>query len=466
MNIILTSALSGIILMFAGFFIKSKRHLSILTALLFVMIIVSAIFQLKGCEVLAGKYPNMIENDPFRISFFILLAIIGIYYVLVNRNNFSKPGSQVSDFLALIMISFTGIAVLASFNNLLLMFLGIEILSIPIYALAGSAKHKMRSTEAAVKYFLMGSFSTGIMLMGIALIYGATGSFMMENITAYAFDFQSIYFLGWVMLFFSMCFKVSVAPMHFWAPDVYDGSPTVFSSYMVTIVKGAAFMTFITLFTQFTINSEIVANNYQFMLSFTIMLSLILGNFSALKQTSVKRMLAYSSVVQAGFMMFALFQIDEESKNALLFYTVSYGLSSIVLFYALTQVKNDDYKSFNGLAKRAPVLAFANTIALLSLGGIPLTAGFMAKFMVLSSAMNEPSNLVLIVIALVLAVVSIYYYIKLVIAMYFKKGSKKEIKLKGSTQFLLILGTIATIALGVYPDFLWNLIDCMLNVKP
>lgn len=458
MNIILTSALSGIILMFAGFLFKSKRHLSILTALLFVLIIVSAVFQLNGCEILSGKYPNMIETDPFRISFFILLALVSIYYVLVNRNNFSKPGSQVSDFLALIMFSFTGIAVLASFNNLLLMFLGIEILSIPVYALAGSAKHKMRSTEAAVKYFLMGAFSTGIMLMGVALIYGATGSFLMENIVAYAFDFQSIYFLGWVLLFFSMCFKVSVAPMHFWAPDVYDGSPTVFSSYMVTIVKGGAFMTFITLFTQFTINSEIVANNYQYVLSFTILLSLILGNFSALKQTSVKRMLAYSSVVQAGFMMFALFQIGEESKNALLFYTVSYGLASVVLFYSLTQVKGNEYKSFNGLSRRAPVLAFANTIALLSLAGIPFTSGFIAKFMVLSSAMNEPSNLVLIIIALVLAVVSIYYYIKLVIAMYFRKGSKKEIKLNGTTQFLLVLGTIATIALGVYPDLLWNLI--------
>lgn len=464
MNIILTSALSGIIFMFAGFVLKDKRHLNLLAVLLFVAMIVSAVFQLQGCEILSGKYPNMIETDPYRVSFFILLSLVGIYYTLMNRYNFSKPGSKVSDYFALIFISFTGIAVLASFNNLLLMFLGIEILSIPLYALAGAAKHKMRSTEAAVKYFLMGSFSTGIMLMGIALIYGASGSFMMANITSYAFDFQSIYYLGWVMLVLSMCFKVSVAPMHFWAPDVYDGTPTVFSSYMITIVKGAGFMTFLTLMTSFKITSEIVADNYRYLLSFIIILTLILGNFSALKQKSVKRMLAYSSVVQAGFMMFALFQISEQSKYALLFYTVSYGIASIVLFYALTQVKKDSYKGFNGLGKKSPVLAFAATIALLSLSGIPFTSGFLAKFMILSSAMEEPSNLILVVAALVLAVLSIYYYIKVIIAMYFRKGKGKSIKLSTLSSFLLILGTVLTIALGVYPDLLKMLLNCLSSI--
>lgn len=460
MNIILTSALSGIILMFSGFVFKDKRYLNLLSVLLFVAMIVSAVFQLKGCEILAGKYPNMIETDSYRISFFIILCVVGIYYVLVNRYNFSKPGSQVSDYLALIFISFTGIAVLASFNNLILMFLGIEILSIPLYALAGSAKHKMRSTEAAVKYFLMGAFSTGIMLLGITLIYGASGSFLLENITAYAFDFQSIYYLGWVLLILSLCFKVSVAPLHFWAPDVYDGSPTVFSSYMITIVKGAAFMTFITVMSAFEITSEIVSNNYQYLLSFIIILTLILGNFSALKQTSVKRMLAYSSVVQAGFMMFALFDINETSQNALLFYTISYGLASVVLFYALTQVK-DDYKDFNGLSQRAPVLAFASTIALLSLSGIPFTSGFLAKFMILSSAMGDPSNLILVIAALILAVLSIYYYIKVIIAMYFRSSNKKKIQLSFSTKFMLILGTVLTIALGVYPNLLWMALNCL-----
>lgn len=461
MNIILTSVLSGIIFMFSGFVLKNKFHQSILGVLLFIAMIGASVLQLNGCEVLSGKYPNMIETDPYRISFFILLCLIGIYYLLVNRYNFTRPGSQVSDYMALIFISFAGIAVLTSFNNLILMFLGIEILSIPLYALAGSAKHKMRSTEAAIKYFLMGSFSTGVMLMGMALIYGASGSFLLKDITVYAFDFQSVYYLGWVLLVLSMCFKVSVAPMHFWAPDVYDGTPTVFSSYMITIVKGGAFLTFITLMSGFKITSGIVADNYRYLLSFIIILTLILGNFSALKQSSVKRMLAYSSVVQAGFMMFALFEINEESRYALLFYTVSYGLASIVLFYALTKVDNVEYKGFKGLSKRSPVLAFASVIALLSLAGIPFTSGFLAKFFILSSAMNDPSNLILVLAALVLAVLSIYYYIKVIIAMYFRDTKKKKIKLSFTSKFLLVAGTILTIALGVYPDLLRIILECL-----
>lgn len=460
MNIILTSALSGILFMFSGFVLKDKKKQSILASLLFVVMILSAFFQLNGQEILAGKYENMIVTDTYRIFFFIALCLIGIYYVLVNRNEFSKPGPMVSDYFALIFISFTGIAVIASFNNLILLFLGIEILSVPLYALAGSAKNKNKSTEAAVKYFLMGAFSTAVMLMGIALIYGASGSFLLENLTTYSYDFQSIYYLGWVVLILSMCFKVSVAPMHFWAPDVYDGSPTVFSSYMITIVKGAAFLAFITVLGSFKITAEYVGENYRYLLSFIIILTLILGNFSAMKQSSVKRMLAYSSVVQAGFMMFALFSISETSKNALLFYTVSYGLSSIVLFYALTKTTNLNHKGFTGLSKNSPLLAAACSIALFSLAGIPFTSGFLGKFFILSSAMEDPNNLILVIFALVMAVVSIYYYIKVIRVMYFKKTkNKKKIKLSNTTRILLILGSALNILLGVYPDLLWNFLS-------
>lgn len=457
MNIILTSALSGIIFMFSGFVSKKKLHQSMLAAFLLMAIMVSAAFQLRGCEVLGGKYPNMLVNDNYRIFFFIALCAIGLFYVLVNRNKVGEPGKFVSDYYALIFISLTGIAVLATFNNLLMMFLGVEILSIPVYILAGSAKHRMKSTEAAVKYFLMGAFSTGIMLMGIALIYGASGSFMLKYITAYSTDLQSIYFLGWTMLILSLCFKVSVAPMHYWGPDVYEGTPTVFSSYMVTIVKGGGFLAFISVLSAFKITSEVIAENYRYLLSFIILLTLILGNFSAIKQKSVKRMLAYSSVVQAGYMMFALFVMDQQSKDALLFYTVSYGLSSVVLFYSLTKVDNVNHKGYHGLSKRSPLLATATAVALFSLSGIPFTSGFLAKFFILSAAMQIPSNLFLIIIALILAVISVYYYFKVIVVMYFRESeNKKKIKFSMTSQVLLLLGTALNFALGTYPDLLWN----------
>lgn len=457
MNIILTSALSGIIFMFSGFVLKKKRHQSLLAAFLLLVMIASAFLQINGYEILAGKYSNMVETNNYRILFFVVLAFIGLYYVLVNRREFSRPGKLVSDYMALIFFSFTGIAVIASFSNLIMMFIGIEILSIPLYALAGSAKHKMKSTEAAIKYFLMGAFSTGVMLMGIALIYGASGSFMMSEIINYAFDFQSIYYIGWVLLILSLCFKVSVAPMHFWAPDVYEGTPTVFSSFMITIVKGGGFLAFISVLASFKITSEFVGENYRYLLSFIIVLTLVLANFSAMRQRSVKRMLAYSSVVQAGFMMFALFAINEESQRALLFYTVSYGLSSIVLFYVLTQTINVNHRSFNGLAKSSPLLAAVTSIALFSLAGIPFTSGFLGKFFVLSSAMNDSSNLTLVIVALVLAVVSVFYYIKVIMAMYFRKSKyRRKIRLTLTTKILLIVGSALNIALGIYPDLLWN----------
>lgn len=461
MNIILTSALSGIIFMFSGFVLKDKRKQSILASLLLFAMIVAGVFQLNGQELLAGKYDNMIVTDTYRVLFFIVLCLIGIFYVLMNRNEFSRPGKMVSDYFALIFLSFTGIAVLATFNNMILMFLGIEILSIPLYALAGSAKNKMKSTEAAVKYFLMGAFSTGLMLMGLTLIYGASGSFLLADITSYAFDFQSIYYIGWFLLILSLCFKVSVAPMHFWAPDVYDGTPTVFSSYMITIVKAAGFMAFITVLSSFKLTADYIGENYRYLLSFIIILTLILGNFSAMKQQSVKRMLAYSSVVQAGFMLFALFSVNETSQQALLFYTVSYGLSSIVLFYALTRTINTKHKGFTGLSKNSPMLAAASSIALFSLAGIPFTSGFLGKFFILSSAMEDGQNLALVIFALVMAVVSVYYYIKVIIAMYFKPTkNRRKIKLSLTTQILLVIGSMLNIALGVYPDLLWKLLDC------
>lgn len=462
MNIILTSALSGMIFMFAGFFVKGKRQLSWLAALFFVLIAVSGILQLKGFEVLAGKYPNMLVNDSYRISFFIILCLLGIYYVLMNRNKFSQPGSQVSDFLALIFLSFVGMAVLSTFNNLLLLFLGIEILSIPQYALAGSAKHKTKSTEAAVKYFLMGAFSTGVMLMGIALIYGGTGSFVMDNITAYNYDFQWIYYLGWVMLGLALCFKVAVAPMHFWGPDVYEGTPTVFSSYMITIGKGGGFLAIISTLYVFKVTTGVVADNYRYLLGFIIILTLIMGNFGALKQRSVKRMLAYSSVAQAGYMMFAFYEIGEMSKYALLYYTVSYGLANIVLFYALTKVKVS-YKGFNGLSKRSPLLAMSVSVALFSLAGIPFTSGFLSKFFIISSAMQENSNLLVVIVALILAVLSVVYYFRVIIHMYFRKSNEKKIKISKWSEAFLIIGTLLTLALGTYPNLLKMLMGCFVS---
>ncbi|WP_313374678.1 NADH-quinone oxidoreductase subunit N [Chishuiella sp.] len=453
MNTIILSALSGVILMFSGFFIKNNRALNILSVILFFGMIIGGIFELRGCSMFAGQFDNMIEKSLYGVSFFIALALLAIFYLLINKDAFGKVGKHVAEYYALIFFSFVGIAVLAQFHNLVMMFLGIELLSIPMYIIAGTSKTSIKSTEASVKYFLMGAFSTGILLLGIAFLYGSTGSFMMDKLVNYMKDFEALYYLGWCLIIFSFCFKVSAAPFHAWTPDVYDGTPTVFTSFMSTIVKGGSFLGFILVLRSLPVNTQ-YGSYYQLLLASIIILTLFIGNFGVVTQKSVKRMMAYSSIAQAGFMLFALFFINSASKEALLFYTISYSIANIIIFYTINQFKKPTFENLSGLGKANPILAASVTIALISLAGIPLTGGFFAKFMALSIAGANDKNLFLIVIALVMAVLSMYYYFKVINYIYFKKGKNKVKTQDGLTNFLLILGMIILIVMGVFPGIL------------
>lgn len=456
MNLILSTVFSGIFMMFIGFLVKKQSYLNSIAALLFAGIIGSAVLQLNHIAILPDAFKNMLWINDYGIQFFIILAFATLFYIVLNHEEFEKVNENYTqDYYALLFFVFTGIALLALFSNLVIMFLGVEILSIPMYILAGSKKDKMKSTEASIKYFLMGAFSTGLLLMGITLLYGATGSFDYDHLSIVSVKgFEHIYFFGWILLILSFCFKISLAPFHFWAPDVYDGTPTVFTSFMSTIVKGAAFLGFVQILSAFP-STHPLAENYRFLIGIIILLTLLIGNFSAIAQQSVKRMMAYSSIVQAGFMMFIALQLSENSKNALLFYVLSYSLAGISIFYTLTKIKKLNYENFNGFAKNNPFLAFTTTVSLISLAGIPLTSGFIAKFSVLSSVIDNPKNISLLIIALVLAVLSIYYYFKVIIAMYFKNETSNEvIRVSILSKITLILTITLIIILGIFPNTL------------
>jgi NADH-quinone oxidoreductase subunit N len=249
-----------------------------------------------------------------------------------------------------------------------MLFIGVEILSIPLYILTGSDKRNLKSNEASLKYFLMGSFSTGIMLMGIALIYGGTGSFGMVHTTLHGVvtASQPISYLlvaGLLLLFASMSFKVSAAPFHFWTPDVYDGAPTVFTYFMATIVKAAGFIAFITIFNS---QSKALGYTWELVLSFVIISTLLVGNIVAVFQRSVKRMLAYSSIAQAGFMLFALYGKSSFAQEGIILYAVVYSLATMGVFGVLIKMKENSFEAFHGLAKSNPLLAFVTTIFLFS----------------------------------------------------------------------------------------------------
>jgi NADH-quinone oxidoreductase subunit N len=332
-----------------------------------------------------------------------------------------------------------------------MLFLGIEIISIPLYILTGSDKRNLKSNEASLKYFLMGAFSTGLMLMGIALIYGAKGSFSMDVIGAGHEALTPMMSAGLLLLLFSMAFKVSAAPFHFWAPDVYDGAPGVFTSFMATIVKVAGFIAFIRLFRGCFEN---VQGQWQLVVAIITVATLFIGNITAVFQQSVKRMLAYSSIAQAGFMMFAVVSLNGVALDGLLYYTAAYTLATIGAFALLVRMKDYTFQGFNGMGRHYPVLAAANTVFFLSLAGIPATAGFMAKFYMLSAVISNGKLFWLVVVGIICAAISAYYYFRVIQAMYFREGEKQQIDTSRGFEWLLMLVAALIIYLGVFPQSL------------
>jgi NADH-quinone oxidoreductase subunit N len=257
---------------------------------------------------------------------------------------------------------------------------------------------------------------------------------------------------GVLFLIISFSFKISAAPMHFWTPDVYDGAPTPFTPFMATIGKAAAFVGFIRLFhTSFASISE----SWTLILSIITAATLLIGNITAVFQQSVKRMLAYSSIAQAGFMLFAIVSVSAFAWQGLIVYAVAYTVATLGMFAVLLKLKDYTYDGFNGLAKKEPLLAFVATIFIFSLAGIPLTAGFMAKFRMLQAAMSQGNLMWLVIFALLMAAVSAYYYFRVVIAMYFKQGNPElSSEVTNRDKILLVITAILIIVLGIFPKLL------------
>jgi NADH-quinone oxidoreductase subunit N len=259
---------------------------------------------------------------------------------------------------------------------------------------------------------------------------------------------------GIVLLVFSFAFKVSAAPFHFWTPDVYDGSPTVFTSFMSTVVKVAGFVAFIRMFS-ISFNANSVNSQWMMVLAIITAATLIIGNFTAVYQQNVKRMLAYSSIAQAGFMLFAVIALNQLAMEGILLYAAAYCIATIGIFAILLKMKDYTFEGFNGLSKTQPVLAFSNTIFLFSLAGIPLTGGFFAKYFVLSAAVENGQFMWLVIVAVLCAAISAYYYFRIVIAMYFKEGNAETSEIiSPAFKQLLIFAAVLIILLGVFPGVL------------
>jgi NADH-quinone oxidoreductase subunit N len=458
MNLILFAGLLGVVLMVSGIFIQNKRTITYLAiGFMAFLFIANASEMSSGKDWLHLPVEGMLATSKFGLLINAILILAGLFYFSVSGRNIEMVGKHVADYYALIFFVFAGVGIATSYTNLLMLFLGIEIITIPLYILTGSDKRNLKSNEAALKYFLMGAFSTGIMLMGIAMIYGGTGSFMVSKMNLEAVPLSYYLVTGVLLLLISMAFKVSAVPFHFWTPDVYDGAPTVFTSFMATIVKVAAFAAFINLFADST--GIFPRDKWRLIIAIIIALTLIIGNITAVFQQSVKRMLAYSSISQAGFMMFAVFSYNYLSNEGIIIYAAAYCFATIGLFAILMKLDDYTYEGFNGLAKKEPVLAAMATIFLLSLAGIPITAGFFGKYFMIASAITATGGkyLWLIIIAMLGAVISVYYYFRVIQAMYFKYDAAHQSQVAITTpafRFGIMLLAAITILLGILPQML------------
>ncbi len=456
MNAIILSAIWGVLMMFGGVLFKRSTTPKYWAIAGIIIILLANVLEFSGSHFFNIDTKGMLKFDNFSLHFNTIAFSCTLLYFLLNGSDIEKVGDNVSEYFALIFFVLCGVAISSSFNTLLLLFLGIEIMSIPLYILTGSDKRNLKSNEASLKYFLMGAFSTGIMLMGIAFIYGGNslGSFFIDSIQLGNGKLPVMIGAGLVLLLVAMSFKVSAAPFHFWTPDVYDGAPTVFTSFMATIVKIAGFIAFIRLFRYSFGNMQ---QQWQMLIVIITAATLLIGNLTAVFQQSVKRMLAYSSIAQAGFMMFALFALDNTAREGILLYAAAYSLASIGLFAVLVKMNDYTVEGFNGLGKSQPVLAFTATIFLLSLTGIPLTAGFTAKFYMLLAALKNGHQLWLVILAVICAAISAYYYFRIIQAMYFKESSpgvNSQMNVTSRFKFLLIITSALIIILGILPGLI------------
>jgi NADH-quinone oxidoreductase subunit N len=410
--------------------------------------------------------------DQQALAFHVIFVIVAALTVLLSVVHLESAGAAHGEFYALILFALSGMTMMAASENLLTLFLGLEILSIPLYILAGITRERVYSIEAALKYFLLGAFSTGFVLYGIALLYGATGHIDLPGIrdalsAARDSGPDPLLLSGGALLLVGLAFKIAAVPFHFWAPDVYQGSIAPVAGFMAAGTKAAAFATLIRILTV-ALGQPPLREMWIEIASVLAVLTMVLGNLTALAQQNIKRMLAYSSIANAGYLLVALAAAGRQRQGAgsLLFYLVVYAFMTIGAFAVAAIVGREGdgdqgfaLPAYAGLGRRRPALAAAMTLFMLSLTGIPPAGGFMAKFYIFREAVD--AGLVpLAAVGLVTSVVGAFYYLRVVVQMYFREpvaGAAPPAPLAPTDALALFLAALAVLGIGLFPGGLFNL---------
>jgi NADH-quinone oxidoreductase subunit N len=402
---------------------------------------------------------GMFVVDSYSIFFqWLFMAITGIVVFISMKFN-ERESINRGEYYALLLFACSGMSLMAASGDLILTFLGIEILSIATYILAGFKRNDVRSSESSLKYFLLGSFATAILLYGIALIYGGAGSTnyqVIRELAALQGGIQTVTLIGMGLLLVGFGFKVALVPFHSWVPDVYEGAPTPVTAFMAVGPKAAGFAALIRILHQAL---PFLAKDWTAILWLLAILTMTLGNVVAVLQTNVKRMLAYSAIAHAGYILVGIVANSSEGFSAVLFYLVIYTAMNLVAFSIILSlsrkgdrsVRLDDYA---GLGRTSPFAAAALSLALISLAGIPLTGGFIGKFYIFSAAIQKGYT-GLAVIGVLNSVISVFYYFRLMVVMYMRDPAPDSVEpemIGWPVQVIIMVGLIAILWLGVLPS--------------
>ena len=434
------------------------RNKSLLVFTSLVGLLMTAISAFAKHPIPAYSFNDSYVVDHLSLFFICIFTISSALAILLSVEYNEREGIRAGEYYALILFCTVGMILLASSTDMIMIFLGIEIVSICLYVLAGIRRNDHRSNEAALKYFLLGAFATGFLLYGMTLVYGSTGSTNLFKIAEFvknpSAQSNPLLMMGLVLLVIGFGFKVASVPFHMWAPDVYQGAPTPVTAFMAVGPKAAAFAAF---FRVFADAFPEMSSSWEMLLSIIAVLSMFVGNLGAIMQTNIKRMLAFSSISHAGYILMAIIAKNSLGSSSLLFYMLSYafmtfGVFGIVIILGRKGEENLEIKNYSGLAYKHPVIALSMTIFLLSLGGLPPFAGFVAKFYLFSAAIQE-GLLTLVIIAVLNSAISFYYYLKVVVFMYMKEPEAEfKISLTPITLFVVFIGVVGTINLGIFPN--------------
>ncbi|MGM0505699.1 MAG: NADH-quinone oxidoreductase subunit N [Bacteroidota bacterium] len=449
----IATTIAGLSVLLLAAFKRPVRTVFGITVAALVFALVVSIRDLSG-EVGVSFY-GMISYGGTAAFGAFLVSIASLFTVLLSRDYLEKIGQHVSEVYAMILFATTGMFGLAASNDLIMLFVGLETMSISLYVLAGLRKNEKEGAEASLKYFLLGAFSTGFLLYGIALIYGATGSTQYADIASSA-DFSLLFMAGTGLLLTGFFFKISAVPFHMWTPDVYQGTPTTLTAYFATASKAATFVAFILVLSRLLPAHEDAA--WQEVLGIVAIITMIIGNLVALVQDNVKRMLAYSSIAHAGYLLVGLAAGSAAGYSGVLYYLFAYTVMNIGAFGVIAYYETNrgldfsDIKNFGGLGYSQPLMGVLLSLFLFSLAGIPPFVGFAGKYYVFAAAVDA-GLISLAVIGVLASAASAYYYLRVMVYLYFREAHKEVDWVEPGRIFriTLLLLALFTVYYGIEP---------------